>query len=71
MTREIAGDAALLVPPDDAAAIAAAMVSLRRDEAKRRELIAAGRARAARFDLARMADDTLAVYRRVAEGASR
>jgi len=68
--REMAGDAAAFVDPDRPEAIAAALLDLARDSGARRALIDAGRARAPRFDLSRMADETLAVYRRVAGGAA-
>ena len=48
---EVAGDAAWFVPPGDAAAIADAVLTLARDPARRAALAAAGRARAARFDV--------------------
>lgn len=46
---EIAGDAALIFDPEDPAAIAAAVSRLHGDEALRQQLVAAGRAQAARF----------------------
>jgi glycosyltransferase involved in cell wall biosynthesis len=61
---EIAGDAALTVDPEDAAAIGDAIVALD-DAQERARLVAAGHARARRFSLERMAEETLALYRRL------
>jgi glycosyltransferase involved in cell wall biosynthesis len=48
---DVAGDAALYVDPDAPASIAAAIRTLAEDPARRAALAAAGRARAAQFDL--------------------
>ncbi len=52
---ETVGDAALLVDPADEQAFAAAVLSAARDPSLRETLIAAGRARAARFSWSRTA----------------
>ena len=58
----------LLVPPRDAGALAEAIVMLLKDAAKRRQFGAAGLARVRdRFSAERMVQNTLAVYRRVAQ----
>lgn len=62
---EIAEDAALTVDPEDPDAIADAIVLLADDNAERRRLSARGLARAQRFSLRRMAEQTLEVYRHV------
>jgi len=64
---EVAGDAALLVDPCDEEAIAEAMTHLSQDNALRESLHVAGPARAAQFTWQRCAEETMAVYRRVAE----
>jgi glycosyltransferase involved in cell wall biosynthesis len=61
---ELAGDAALLFDPLDTDAIAAAVARLVADADLRRELAAAGRARAGRFSWAAAAEGTVAAYRR-------
>ena len=65
---EIAGDAALLLPPDDPAAWADAIEALWHDDARRAALGAAGPPQAARFSWRTAAEQTLAIYRRVAAG---
>jgi alpha-1,3-rhamnosyl/mannosyltransferase len=62
---EIAEDAALTVDPEDPDAIADAIVLLADDNAERRRLSARGIARAQRYSLRRMAEQTLEVYRHV------
>ena len=58
------GETGILVEPGDADAVARALVELLRDDARRRALGEAGRRRAReRFSVARMADETAAVYR--------
>lgn len=64
--KEIAGDAALLVDPEDHSAIANAIVALATRPELRADLRRRGLAHAATFTLERQADETLAVYRRVA-----
>lgn len=64
---EVVGDAGVLVAPRDAAALADAMDSLLRDEARRRALAAAGRARIAQFTWEATARATREVYREAAE----
>jgi glycosyltransferase involved in cell wall biosynthesis len=59
---EVAGDAALLFDPYDQAAINRAVTTLLGDEAQRRRLIDAGRARAAEFTWERTARLTRASY---------
>jgi len=61
---EVVGEAALTVDPTNDEALAAAIARLARDEALRRRLIGAGRARAARFTWERTARRTMAVYAR-------
>ena len=63
--REVAGDAALYADPDRPQDIAAALRALGRDEARRNEMTAAGRARARRFDLPVIAEQLAALRRGV------
>jgi UDP-glucose:(glucosyl)LPS alpha-1,2-glucosyltransferase len=65
---EVAGDAAIYADPDKPEEIAAALRSLGRDEARRNQLAAAGRARARHFDLPAIAGQ-LAGLRRGVLGA--
>jgi glycosyltransferase involved in cell wall biosynthesis len=61
------GETGFLVPPRDHAAMAEAIVALLKDEALRRRMGEAGRARAcALFSAERMVQETLRVYQRVA-----
>jgi glycosyltransferase involved in cell wall biosynthesis len=62
---EIAAGAAHEVEPDAIDAMAEAVLTLRDDADARRSLSERGRARAAHLSLARMAKETLEVYRRV------
>ncbi|MGI9116935.1 MAG: glycosyltransferase family 4 protein [Gaiellales bacterium] len=61
---EASGSAALHFAPLDVDAIAAAISTLVDDESARRQLVHAGRARAAEFTWARTAELTVAAYRR-------
>ena len=63
---EIAGDAALLVTPGDQSALAEAIEQVLHDQPLAGELRRRGLARAAQFNWKRTADETVAVYRRVA-----
>lgn len=65
-TAEVAGDAALLVDPMSITAIRDGLRALLADDDRRRALSAAGRERAAQFSWRRAADETYAVYDRVA-----
>ena len=65
---EVAGEAAVFIDPDDPAAVARALVALARDPARRAALAAAGRARAAGFDLAPAGRALEAIRRRVLGG---
>lgn len=69
---EVAGDAALLVDPELPDAVADAILRLLADhDGERRRLIERGLARCRAFDVDRMADETLEVYRRVAGDIAR
>jgi glycosyltransferase involved in cell wall biosynthesis len=61
------GVTGVLVPPDDEEALAAALDLLSSDADARRRMGEAARERASRFTVERMADETAAVYRRVAD----
>ena len=61
--REVAGDAAVLVPPGDADAWAEALSRVLESPTLQAELAGAGRRRAAVFSWARTAEATLGVYR--------
>lgn len=61
-TREVAGDAALLVPPKDAESIAQAMERVAEDTRLRDDLTAKGVARGRSFTWAKCAEETLQVY---------
>ena len=63
---EVAGDAALIVDPRDAEGLAATMRRVLLDTATRNELSGRGLERAARFSWQCAAEQTLAVYERVA-----
>lgn len=60
---EVGGDAALYFEPGDACALATLLVSLTSDEARRAELIRAGKARAREFSWERTAQLTADAYR--------
>ena len=66
---EVAGGAALVVDPADAGALAEAIRRAATDEELRLDLVAKGRANAARFTWAEAARRTAAVYREALEGA--
>jgi glycosyltransferase involved in cell wall biosynthesis len=60
---EVLDDDAVLVPPEDAEALAAAILTLAEDEAGRRAMAAAARARAeSLFGVERMARETADAY---------
>jgi glycosyltransferase involved in cell wall biosynthesis len=61
--REVAGDAAVLVPPGDAASWAQAIEALLADGPRRADMIEQGRRRAKLFTWASTAAATLEVYR--------
>ena len=67
---EVVGDAGVLVPPRDVEAVAAAIDALLGDDARRRGLAAAGRARAAQFTWDATARGTRDAYRRALESRS-
>lgn len=69
--REVWGDAALFVDPGDEAALAAALRRLIADGARRAELAAGARQRAAEYSPQRMADTYLGAYERVLEPEAR
>jgi glycosyltransferase involved in cell wall biosynthesis len=63
---QVLGEAGLVFPEDDAAALGAALARLAADPALRAELGVAGRARVLeRFSMAKVAAETVAVYRAV------
>jgi glycosyltransferase involved in cell wall biosynthesis len=63
--REVAGDAAVLVPVADAAALADALAHVLTDDGARNALVAAGRLRAASFDWDTVAARAWQLYRTV------
>lgn len=69
-TKEIAGEAALLVDPEDVEAISDGMRRLATDEGLRRELVEAGRRRVRSFDWETCARETLRVLESVADGGT-
>ncbi len=64
-TAEVAGEASYAVDPEDHKAAATAIVELVSDPGMRQQLREAGLARARKFTLERMAEQTLAVYRQL------
>jgi len=64
-TAEVAGDASYRVDPEDHQAAAQAIVALVADCGARQQLREAGLARAAKFTLQRMAEETFAVYQQL------
>jgi glycogen synthase len=68
--REVWGDAAAYVAPDDEEALVATLRNLCADGARRDELAARARARAARYTPEAMAMATLALYERLPLGAA-
>ncbi len=66
---EVLGDAALYVPPHDDQALAAALLRISHDTALAAELSRKGLARAAEFSWRQAAQQTLAIYHRVADAA--
>jgi alpha-1,3-rhamnosyl/mannosyltransferase len=62
---EVVGDAGVLVDPADDEGLASTLITLWRDEDRRRALGAAGIERAARFDRQTFVDRMLAIYREV------
>jgi alpha-1,3-rhamnosyl/mannosyltransferase len=67
--REVAGDAALVVPVGDVDALAGAIERAWTDEAWRAEATARGRARCARYSWDTCVDGIVDVYRRAAGGS--
>lgn len=65
---EVAGDAAQLVDPDDIPGLAEALVRVLIDPALAEDYRRRGLERAARFTWTRTAEETLAIYRKAAEG---
>ena len=65
---EVAGDGAVLVPVGDGDALAGALASVLDDDARRSELIAAGRANVARFSWRATASALVHLYRRLRRG---
>ncbi len=64
-TREVAGDAALLIDPESEASIAAALLQMGRDATLRAELIERGAARASQFTWQAMAHVVMQLVERV------
>jgi glycosyltransferase involved in cell wall biosynthesis len=65
---EVVGEAGLLVDPDEPEDIARALERVLTDDSLRAGMKEMGLAQAARFSWARVAQQTLAVYRQVLEG---
>jgi glycosyltransferase involved in cell wall biosynthesis len=68
-TREVAGDAAVLVDPEDVCDIAAGMRLVVADQALRERVIAAGRERAREFSWHKCARETLRILESAAAGS--
>lgn len=66
--REVAGDAAVLVPPGDAGALAGALAEVLGDEGRAEALRRAGRERAAAFSWERMVGGLVDLYRDLTSG---
>ncbi len=64
---EVAGEAAILLAPEDPVAWAQAILALWEDAGARAEWARRGLARARQFSWARTAEETLAIYRQVAQ----
>jgi glycosyltransferase involved in cell wall biosynthesis len=64
---EVAGEAALYVDAEDVDALAAAIEKAAADDAVRQDLAAKGRIQVTKFSWASCADETAAIYRRLAE----
>lgn len=62
---EVYGDAAEYFPPDDTSAMVTAIDAVISNEERRAELIRKGRTQAARYSWKRMAEETLAIYKKV------
>jgi glycosyltransferase involved in cell wall biosynthesis len=62
VVREVAGDAAILVPPGDVPLLRSALEQIVVDEPIQRRLADAGRPRAARFSWEATADVTITAY---------
>src|SRR5438874_12644959 len=67
---EVAGEAVEAVDPRNTVALGDALVSLARDDERRRELSRLGLQRARCFSWERAAEETLAVYRAAVESAT-
>ncbi len=68
---EVVGKSGLLVEPTDARAFAAAMIGILKNEELRRNLSEKGMERAKKFSWRRAAEETLEVFKRVAESGER
>jgi glycosyltransferase involved in cell wall biosynthesis len=64
---EVVGEGGILVPPTDVAAWAQAMREVLLDEGRRQELRERGLEQAAKFSWQKTAEETLAVYEKVAK----
>jgi len=68
---EVAGNAAILVNAEDTSALAQSMLQLARDEARRKQLIAAGYEQAKKFTWAKSAAITIEAWERHVPDAAR